>query len=540
MAVVANDDIDDQLRCNIRLAYGRKTVRFAQQPLVCTDEIIEDERPLTMEEIALGEIASGVASDYPWMEPLIELDMPAHNLFVLDHRLPKQLMHTLNLSNLIQSYIGTTHELLEQLLVFSEPRLLDLDNSDPYQPLATVNDLPVKRVFDPINGLVRELPKLPKEFELDNDIPQCIFKVKLAAINFVTDFKQISSPIVPGNRAIGKITTTNIANIDDSKKYLVYPISTCLHQNSTTPCANCDHLHNLKVLGQLSHEKFDHYRCLRPWIYGVTIDGGLQEYMKLYYPHDALLAIPLEVLSHDACFMFERSLPLYIVLKNLRLVGGSDRTLMILSDVDREINDILLVLHHFGIDQRQFVFIDRRAIGKLQPDERELYRLKFSQIFVFDTTNRLMQFALECLSNHHDRTVFIFDQMAPIDRTKYHTNQRHFHHFQLAYCNKVDAIELMTIIADLNAMESSYVYLTGSDSPQSSLLMTGGRKQRPTWLYYDFDADIHHDYNDQESTKCHSTRHINQLILHPKYRRVCYKTRSTPVAKEQTSNVIIL
>lgn len=499
-------DIDDQLRYNIKLAYGRKTVRFAQP--VDDDDHPHHETPV----LDAGSLVMDLES---WMEQVIDFSPKSPALIPTLYLLPALVVL----------------DGLDQLLIeFGLSELLSLTR-------ANVNDLPLKRVYDPETGLVRELPKLRRDFDLDDKIAQCIFKVKLAGINFQTDFHSIASRIVPGLRIVGRIYDTNTA-FDCDQKYVVYPISTCLHQNIPDPCTNCSHLGNLQVLGQLSLDKFDHYRCHRLWIYGLTIDGGLQDYLKLYYPQDSLVAIPHEVLLHDACFMFDRSLPFYVVLKQLCSVGGGQRALIVLGDVDREINDILVVLNHFGIDQRQFVFIDTKAIAKLDDDERRLYRRQFSQVFVFEMSSRLLQFVHDCLSNSRERKAFIFDQMSPIETI---TNTG-FQHFRLGYANKADAIELMAILSNLNTVNYSYHSEQESPETASDSLVCPKSSRRQAWLNYDMDVDLRHDYNESRPMpNTHTSRHINLLIQRPKYKRVCYKTRSTnPTKIHEVSNVIIL
>lgn len=568
MAIEVSNDIDDQLRSNIRLAYGRKTVRFALLPQVESDGGDDDydlDRPLL--EPTLLDLALLIDLD-PWIEQAIEVSPPPPTAVTVDHNSPRNMAHTLHLSHLIQSYIGSPQHatippclmllpLLAQLLISDA---ISIDNftssssqqSPPHRACEPVNELPVKRLYHPKLGVVRELPKLRRDFELDASVPLCILKIKLTGVNFKTDFACIKTPTVPALKFIGKVYASSGVTLDTSQKYLVFPFSTCLLQNAPDLCQNCRHLANVKLLNQLSIDKFEQYPCLKSWTYGVDIDGGLQDYITIKNPEEALLPVPSGISLHDACFMFERSLPLYSVLKRVK-IPSSERVLMVLGSIDREINDVLVVLNHLGLDQRQFVFMDRHSIGELKGEQRELYRNRFTHMLVFDISSTLLRFSSLALSSDKKTRVFLFDQMTPIDLNKYFGDKPYgLHRVRLAHHHKADAMDLMRIIADMNQVQpADFTYdsvaasvIAGSLS--SSLLSDRKhRKQlrkRRAWLYYDMDVDLYHDYHEHQLNnrgRTHTSNHINYYIRHPKYHRICYNPRTTSTTTEN-SNVIIL
>lgn len=568
MAIEVSSDIDDQLRSNIRLAYGRKTVRFALLPQVESDATDDFDLEHPVLDPPLLDLTLLIDLD-PWIEQAIELSPPPPTTSNIDHNSPRNMAHTLHLSHLIQSYIGSPqHATIPPCLMLLLPLLAQLLISDAitlddaptlpqpgsvHRVFEPVNQLPVKRVYHPKLGVVRELPKLRRDFELDVSVPLCILKVKLTGVNFKTDFSAIKRPIVPALKFIGKVYASNGTTLDVSRKYLVFPFSTCLLQNAADLCHNCRHLANVKLLNQLSQEKFEQYPCQKSWTYGIDVDGGLQDYITIKHPEDVLIPVPSAISLHDACFMFERSLPLYSVLKRVKF-PSSERVLMVLGSIDREINDVLLVLNHLGLDQRQFVFMDRHSIDELKDEQLELYRERFAQMLVFDISSTLLRFANHALTHKNDTNVFIFDQMTPCSRTKYFgDHSKNLHHVRLAHHHKADAVELMDIIADMNQVppaDFTYDSVSSSNtiaSLSSSLLSDRKNRKEPkrrAWLNYDMDVDLCHDYHEHQPNsrgRTHTSNHINYYIRHPKYHRLCYNPRTSSAScSAENSNVIIL
>lgn len=610
-------DIDHQLRSNIRLAQGRKTVRFAEPardparlapevPRLAPDALreamrlvsrlnaeglLEDRdtdmgekdqskesleltslsldkeksalpRPTSLDEEKNPSLPKMSLDEPELNQPVRELNQPELNEPELNELQPKHSTHPKHPTqtpthhpthqSTHQPTHQPTHSKPDPIADFPKPPLPQLAASAASAQLLVcsytlellhrlqrlcepVNELPVKRVYYPKSHLLRETPKMRRDFELDPEIPQAIFKVKLAAVNFQTDFTPLKGPIVPGLKLVGKIWAANV-EFDPLKRYLLFPFSSCLMQRAPNPCGHCAHLANLETLGALSYEKFRQYRCLGEWTYGVTIDGGLQDYMKIPSPMQSLVEVDPLILLHDCCFMFERLLPLFVVLKHpWAFTKTGDRILMVLLDMAKEINDVLLVLDHYGMDRTQVVFMDKHLIAALLARDRLLYREAFKQLFVFDTLSRLLEFANYAMYSlglqlTRDRyNVFIFDQHHPLVLAHWfplvRAHDKRFHQVKLAYHHREDAAELMLIIAARNQAQYTYSKQTRFD-------------KRPAWLHYDKDFDLKHDYHDDQKSRAHTLRHINHYLRNPKYSRVCYNTRVS--TNPDHGNVIIL
>lgn len=404
----------------------------------------------------------------------------------------------------------------------------DLENHESYIMPQQVNSLPTKRLFDYRHSKLKESTKLPHEFhilgstyyqpespqsdEFDTDDtldPEVLFKVKFIGVNYEKDFELLKNQrfgsktsVVPGNKIIGKIVSpTNSQNFylpwqlpyNDNSKYLVFPYSNCLIQNEHDYCANCNHLHKLNVGPLTSHNYFQYkrYGCLRNWEFGYNIDGGLQDYMKIKKPHESLIRIPDNISLHDCCFSLEIMLPFYSFLKDnfidlsIKLEG---RSLVVLNDVSKEINDVLMVLKLLKIDQRLFWFIDPEKIREVQVYEssKYYYSSRFNHVFLFNTSSTSVLFGLDGaistgLESTKSRYNFaFFDQYDPNCATKYKSiNDSHpdktIHHFRLSYKDKLYLMELMHFIADLNTKNKS----EGSNSSVSNVPSETAMEERP-------------------------------------------------------------
>lgn len=357
-----------------------------------------------------------------------------------------------------------------------------------------INSLPTKRLFDHRHAKLKESTKLPHEFHLPSSpesrqlegtepvdpTSEVIFKVKFIGVNYDKDFELLKNGkackinVVPGNKIIGKIVSpTNLADKETSK-FLVFPYSTCLIQKDGDYCANCSHLHkhDVQALSPDNYFQYRRFKCLRNWEFGYNIDGGLQDYMKIKKPLESLIEIPENISLHDCCFALEIMLPFYSFLKD-NFVNASyssmkieGRSLVILNDVSKEINDILIVLKLLNIDQKSFWFIDPKKIKKLQQgnsSESEFdYNSKFSHVFLFNTQSTSVLFGLGAMisagleSTKSRYNLVFFDQYDPNCIAKYRDlNEDHsdkaIHHQRLSYKDKLSLIELMQFIADLNS-----------------------------------------------------------------------------------------
>ncbi|ODV81397.1 uncharacterized protein CANTADRAFT_3510 [Suhomyces tanzawaensis NRRL Y-17324] len=386
--------------------------------------------------------------------------------------------------------------------------------------ISEANALPTKRLFDFNSFKLRESTKLAKEFELSNTINnELIFKVKMVGVNYQTDFQTLKriqhlshaqppaeavSALVPGNKIIGKIhATTTHPSLNSFKessaslnaKYLLFPYTNCINQNRSSMCTNCQKLVELPL--SYKSYKFHHkYPCKENLIYGTTIDGGLQDFLKVPNPDQTLIRIPLYVSLHDSCFILDIMLPFYSFIKdNLmdniagKTVSSDDANfggiLIVLNDISKEINDILIVIKHFQIDQKSVSFLDRRKIEKMPEAERLNYKGKFSQVFLFHISDETIKFATySCNSPGLESTksrynIVLFDQHNPesLGRNKFLNklhNDKTFHQFKLSYKDRINAEELLKIISSLNRK------LKKSEPKECSSLTLNDHPNRPS------------------------------------------------------------
>lgn len=520
---------------------------------------------------------------------------------------PKHVDHVLQMSNSIRNY--------KQLLVDSPKYITveyseNLDFDDKYEvahghpphsnlrsPYEPVHQLPIKRIYDFKTNSLREAPKLPKEFMIANN-QTIIFKVKLIGLNYKTEFKPFNrilnagNSIVPGFRIIGKISLAS-EPFDSSSKYLVYPYTTCYHQSLDQLCDNCQHIDNLAKLNQLNFEKYYQYPCSKQLIYGYTLDGGLQDYMKIVNPNANLIQLPGNVSTHDSLYLFDNCLPLYSFLKqklgptfNKKNLAG--RSLFIVSSVDKVINDLLIVLDHCKINQKSVMFMDPKMIKKLSTEEYQNYLEMFNHIFVFDFSPTSLQFAkIASVSSGLEATqarysMVLFDQFNQVNLetnpflTK--TKDKTWYQFHLGYEHKHLAHELLHILSKMNILalkdekfSSSATYAPSSASTLSSSSIdlednsdenppkllrfrstesviydkgstyktsTPGQR-RPldhySWLWYERDFNLVHDESIDDfhgERKNHTVRHINHLMKKKiGYERVCYTNKTSRSCK---------
>lgn len=467
----------------------------------------------------------------------------------------------------------------------------DLAKHESYLVPPDVNLLPTKRVFDPRIARLRETTKLPKDFVAhDSDV---LLKVKIVGVNYKKDFLLLHDkpPVVPGNKVIGKIIS---GSFPPSHKYLVYPYLTCMVHNPSRPCVNCAHLmaNDVPPLSLQSYSVYRKLPCLQTWEYGVTLDGGLQDVMKVRGPTEALVKIPDNVSLHDCCFLSEVMLPLYSVIKDTLLhlhhVEDKTRVLVVLNDVTKEINDVLIVLKNFHIDQKHYWFIDPTKIAQLLPLERANYKSKFHHVLLFACSDQAVTFGMaSSISTGLESTrlrynIFLFNQYDPESQAKNkylqsnHTDKT-IHHFKLTFADRQNALELLNILSELNRIDLPLppgqrpsVTSIESASTFSNTLVTSaststtnvsakthnsaGRKPPKalrfrddesiiddqkkqsyySWLHFDKDFDLCNDYDlsdDDEDDRTHTVRDINANLVDPRYSRVCYANKANKPVK---------
>ncbi|KAK6457653.1 uncharacterized protein RJT20DRAFT_114696 [Scheffersomyces xylosifermentans] len=446
--------------------------------------------------------------------------------------------------------------MVPSIVDMSETVLTEPERHESFIPQEPVNSIPTKRIFDFKSQRLKESLKMSPELELDES-KQLLLKVKMVGINYKTDFNSFkqNSPkrnafsdrfstvssvssesqtraIVPGNKIIGKIHHISEGygwkDFRDSEhsKYLVYPYSNCIIQNHKPLCSSCQFLVSRNISMDLTPETYSahqRHQCTQNLVYGYSINGGLQDYMKIVNPDKTLLKIPDNVSSHDSCFLLETMLPFYSFVKSKFSVPSSNsqstsinipgKILVVLNDISKEVNDVLIVLKHFQVDQSTVSFLDPMKISKLSQKELEKYRQQFNQIFLFDYSDDMIKFANYCSSSpglestKNRYNIVLFDQNDPESLLKNkhlsrYYNDKSYTQFKLSYKDKLHAQELLTILSSLN----SVVKTTSRRSLDATAVSTTPvRRSRPSIASIDSAESTFSFSNTLRSTSTAST-----------------------------------
>lgn len=437
----------------------------------------------------------------------------------------------------------------------SENPVNDLHTHTLYLTTSAVNLLPIRRRLT--SGKLKELVILPSELSSASNV--LVLRVKHVALDFSTDFT--ANQIVPGSRVIGKMSSGDKRlGFSRHDKLMVFPYLTCWIQSASDPCANCTAAMAHDISTYSTHKL---YPCTRNWQYGKTLDGGLQDYMRVPQPLHSVFKVPPGVSLHDCCFLFDIALPFYAYCRDVLLAllqqAPDSRILVILSDSSREANDCLLVIQHLRLDHLLITFTDMKKLNTT-PGLLTAYTNKFHHVLVFApgqesiTTALALGIAtgLETTKSRHTIALFgdnvgrIHSQ--PLDRTVYRVN--------LSYKDKLLMEELVHTLAELNTsngdshptithMQSldsaetgtnhstlsehiadiSDLYSEWSTSRAKKKLRFKGDTEvvasRPptrdhiSWLHCDRDFRLClDDHCDHDTLKrCHSTNVVNRLLL---------------------------
>lgn len=454
---------------------------------------------------------------------------------------------------------------------------------DDYIRPEPVNRLPVKRIFDFNSGKLKEVMKLPKDFELDDN--EILFKIKLIGVNYKKDFGPLKSyndltgmiggrivpgSIVPCNKFVGKIYDTNDCNLEfdlDNSKYLVFPYTNCIQQACDIVCKNCtsyvsSHRSNLNMKP-----------CLARFEMGYNIDGGLQDYIKIKNSLEVLVRIPDNVSTHDALFSLDIMLPFYSFLKNLQNTGGyntSDKILLVLNDCGKEMNDVLVVFKILNLYERNISVVGANQISQMTTEEKGKFTGMFHMVLVFNFDAEVLDFCFKSiistgLQSTKSRYRFVlFNQYSPIDFGDYDhfdLTDKIIVEFKLNWFHKFDLVDLLNYLSTLNNNGRRSFSSFESKSPTKSLFSENstildsswsnssamGKADTRTsdshehhisgrdvaellnlpskihWLYYKKDVDLSNEF--QKSDNSHSTRHINKLISQDRDARICYNNK---------------
>lgn len=435
----------------------------------------------------------------------------------------------------------------------------DLQTHTLYLVQSDVSLLPLRRVLLK-HKLVRE--SLILLGDLAPTVHNLLLRIKHVALDFLRDFNG-SRGVVPGLRIIGKIPLKHAVmdqhrGFDPADKLLVFPFSTCWAQGSDDPCANCVCASKADLLAYETHRQWP---CSRNLAYGVSLHGGLQDYIRVPLPAHLLVKIPERVSVHDACFLFDVALQFHAychdVLVPLLALVPQGRILVLLNDVEKEANDCLVVIHLLLLDHLLFTFTDMARLTE-NPLLRDSYANKFTHVLVFPSLPAAFQTAvlcgvstgLELTSARH--TIALFAPEAPLASAP---SDRTVHRVRLSYKDKFLFEKLLGCLADLNSgrattthkaslismntinsantVLTNYLNLSESVSEGSTDSSSGSAKRKrirfretpdvvsaPSarkhilWLHCDRDYRLCLDDNCEHDSgsRCHLTDNINEMI----------------------------
>lgn len=273
-------------------------------------------------------------------------------------------------------------------ITIKEMTVCDFEHRCLYSTANAVSLLPIRRVSTKVGQLqetiisLRELQPLPLT---------ALIRIKHVALDFCLDFN-VEKGCVPGQRFIGKISINTESkcaetNMPRGQRVFVYPYSTCLIQNIPELCKNCCHISSIPDHSE-NHRKdlyelHKNFPCLKKWVYGKTIHGGLQDYIRIPHPLQQLIPVPELVSLHDCCFLLDVATPFLAYCKDIlsALPDFASKVLIILNDVNKEANDCLLVIQHLLLNQHYFTFTDMQTLFK-HPEIKASYTGQFRHIFV--------------------------------------------------------------------------------------------------------------------------------------------------------------
>lgn len=245
--------------------------------------------------------------------------------------------------------------------------------------------LPIKRLYNPLKEQLIQLIKLPNDFNskkkpnANNTNNEILVRIKMCGINYLSDFKssainnsvihKLRKPIVPGMRIICKIDS--IKNI----KFLIFPFTTCQLENihnhphhvRQQPLSNKVDSNN-NTIANNSNSSIKNNCDL---IYGKDIDGGLQTHLSV--PKSLLIPIPYNISLHDVCFIFDILLPFYKFFQFVK----PGKTIILLNDIKKELNEVLLILKIFNINFNSIIIIDGNSLSPR-------FNNKFETVYCFN------------------------------------------------------------------------------------------------------------------------------------------------------------
>ncbi|CAK7897137.1 hypothetical protein CAAN1_27S00474 [[Candida] anglica] len=324
---------------------------------------------------------------------------------------------------------------------------------------------------------------------------EAILKIKMAGISFNRDFElfKLSNfpgrQVVPGNKIVGRLQQCSDPSMS-SGKYLLFPYSNCLSQRSPQPCENCTKLKRdgLEELSSLTYRAHSDFPCLYTWEYGLSLDGGLQDFVKIRSPRSSLIRVGNAISLHDCCFLMDLALPLFSYFRDIfdgyggngAVPSSSSKLLIVLNDTEKEANDILVVLKHFQVTPSRVKIVDSALLSKLtESDKRVAYKSKFNHAFVFNVSDAAVELATLSVSTGLQSTrsrysVVLFDQYNPHSLLKNKDLDKQFpdftvQHFRMSYKDRLNAEEIIDVISQMNIDAREGIQVSSPSSTSTSV-----------------------------------------------------------------------
>lgn len=275
----------------------------------------------------------------------------------------------------------------------------DHESGSLYATASAVSLLPIRRVKSHGSGLRETIITLDKLRPLPGS---ALLRIKGICLDFSSDLVA-GNDIVPGMKAVGTITLnteqeTGSPSMQRGQRVFLFPYSTCLIQNSRITCKNCSYV--ASVLALLANDKdalYELYRdhpCLGAWVYGKTLDGGLQDFIRVPAPLKLLVVPPKLVSLHDCCLLLDTAVPFLAYCKDYlcKLNTPRGKVVVILNDSRKEANDCLLVLRHLVLNDELFTFTDMNILTTT-PEIRKSYANLFQHVFLLNSSQEALDVA---------------------------------------------------------------------------------------------------------------------------------------------------
>ncbi|RLV96269.1 hypothetical protein JA1_000417 [Spathaspora sp. JA1] len=384
-----------------------------------------------------------------------------------------------------------------------------------------VTQLPIKRIYDPKTKKIKKRIVFAEnengKGNLGSYQNKITVKIKMTGINFESDFHEDARVVIPGKGMVVKLHSIppnleSVFEFNSKRKYLVFPYTTCKLENR--------HIENT---------------CECNLLYGKDIDGGLQEFMDV--PYELLIPVPENISLHDGCFVTDILVPFY---SNINKVNVNYKTLILLNDILKEMNEILIILKHFNIQQSSFVFLDSSMVL----NHASSYSSRFHTVFCFNKS--LSKFAeFSCISTGKTLTKSVYNIFANFPIVA-QSSDKTYHSMIPTYQDKIACVKVLEILSQLNTEQKEV--LSSSNSPtlpiakqvsqtnsssSSSPTLISPPIPRFAWIWHEKDYDlVNFEDLDVDSTPKHKRTYqtiddMNRLIKSSTLSRICYINRKT-------------